>query len=166
MGIKGLVLGGPLGHLAEEVIKKVREGAPVADEGENTLYFREDKDFYNRLDELVKGKHKVVIRFGTEKPGQDSKLWPRLRKCQNWDEIQHQLEQVQQGQSPEIAKIISPGMSAALTGGEILLIAWIALLLTGLLCYAIYKGYRAKVRGRAGKDGQPEGEIILEPPQG
>ena len=124
------------------------------------IAFREDGNFYERLDKAVKRRHEVTISFQRARPDERSKLWPRLRRCQGWGAIAKELKDVQADKPSLIRDILARRMTVGLTGGEFLLIAWIAGLLAGVLFYAIYKNYKAKLRvdPKTGK-----GEIELDP---
>ncbi|HCH6406702.1 hypothetical protein CGK14_24140 [Vibrio parahaemolyticus] len=125
------------------------------------LIFEEDSDFFKLLDTNIKRGNIVTIRFENHKPEHNSKLWKRLRNTKSWDLVEAELEKVENNQPTPIASIISSNMKLMLTGGELMLIAWIATLLTALFAYAIYKG--RKVRFKVSGDGQGgSGEIIIE----
>ncbi|MCY9866455.1 hypothetical protein OTK49_28350 [Vibrio coralliirubri] len=127
--------------------------------GEAVLEFKETTDFFDRLDQNVKLGHSVTIRFIGEKPEQNSKLWKRLRKAKNWECLNLEFEKAANHQPTPMTSIASSTMVSRLTGGEILLIAWISTLLTGLFTYAIYKGRTVRLKAND-KDGNG-GELII-----
>lgn len=121
-----------------------------------TLTFRESKEFFKLLDDQVKSGGAVIV-FDAERPSSRSQLWPRLRRCQNWNEIETELDRIRQGHESRLNAVLSSQFQAALTGGEILLAAWIATLVAGIVLYAIYKNRKVKLS--VGRDGN--GEIII-----
>lgn len=136
--------------------EKAREALTEAD---GCLSFRENREFFSTLDQLMELGETVRIRFDNDRPDKDSKIWPRLRQCQNWSEIEAELERVRSGQNTPLRSVMSSSMAGCLTGGEIILIAWIATLVAAVLFYAVYKGYKARLKvNRKG-----EGEIELDP---
>lgn len=109
------------------------------------INFSETKEFYKELDSSLKSGS-VVVTFSQERPNEKSKLWPRLKKCHNWNLIEAELSKVKSKQDSPITGMISNNMAATLAGGELLLIAWIATLLTGLIFYGIYKGCKVNLK--------------------
>lgn len=124
------------------------------------IAFREDDEFYERLDAAVEQRADVAISFNRARPDEKSKLWPRLRHCRDWPDIEKALKDVQADKPTPLRGIIAERMAVGLTDGEIALIAWIALLLAAVLFYATYRNYRVKLRvdPKTGK-----GEIELDP---
>ena len=118
------------------------------------LTFSESKIFFNELDEAVK-EGQTIISFASERPGKKSKLWRRLKQCKNWDQIEQEFKNIQAGNYSALKNVISPAFTAALTGFEVLLIAWIASLLAGIIFYAVYKGFKVRLK-------TSEGDIELE----
>ena len=59
-----------------------------------------------------------------------------------------ELDTVAGGGTSPIASILAPKMAVGLTGGEILLIAWIATLIAGVFMYGIYKNRKVRFRGK------------------
>ncbi|HDY7522256.1 TPA: hypothetical protein RQJ54_000116 [Vibrio vulnificus] len=127
------------------------------------LVFRESSDFFDMMDKNIKRGNSVTIRFNAEKPNQNSKLWKRLSKTQNWGVVKGEFEKIKNNQSTPMSSIIAPDMRSSLTGGELLLIAWVSTLIAGITVYAIYKGrrIRIKVSGKKG-DQDGDGEIVIE----
>ncbi|HCU65143.1 MAG TPA: hypothetical protein DF774_05210 [Rheinheimera sp.] len=109
------------------------------------LVFSESKGFYKQLDQAVK-RGAVAIRFVSERPDINSKLWPRLKQCENWKLVEEEIKKHMSGEHSELDRIIKPNMTASLGGAEIALIAWIALLVAGVLFYGIYKGRQVKFK--------------------
>ncbi|MFS1423799.1 hypothetical protein [Shewanella sp. 10N.286.48.B5] len=124
-------------------------------QGQKTITFQETEEFYSDLDELVKNKKKVIIKFSGDKMDKDSPLWERLSKCNGWDAVANTI----QNDSKVASKIVQPNLVSSLTGGELLLLAYFATLIFGLCAYAVYKGRKVRVKG---KEGESEGEIIIE----
>jgi len=120
------------------------------------LIFSETKLFYSQLDNYIE-KGNVVVIFCSDKPDEKSKIWARLRRCRNWDMVESELQRVKEEKESIIKNIISPNMTACLAGGEIILIAWIATLLAGLIFYGIYK--ECNIKFRTNKNGEVELEI-------
>jgi len=120
------------------------------------LIFSETKLFYNNLDGAIKIGSVLVI-FCNDKPDEKSKLWARLRRCRNWGMVESELQKMKDSEDSIINNMISPAMGAFLAGGEIILIAWIATLLAGLIFYGIYK--ECNIKFRANKNGDVELEI-------
>ena len=120
------------------------------------LIFSENKSFYNQLDTSIKNGGAVVI-FRNEKPDEKSRLWARLKRCKNWRMVEAELEKVKDKKDSVVERVMSPSMTAGLAGGEIILIAWIATLLAGLLFYGIYK--ECNIKFRANKNGEIDIEI-------
>jgi len=120
------------------------------------LIFSETKSFYSNLDDSIKAGRVSVI-FCNDKPDEKSKLWARLRRCKNWNMVESELQKVKESEDSIINNVISPTMGACLAGGEIVLIAWIATLLAGLIFYGIYK--ECNIKFRANKNGDVELEI-------
>ena len=123
----------------------------------NRIVFSESKSFYKKLDSSVENG-KTIIYFGSEKLNKNSKLWPRLKKCKNWSLLENELGKIQSGKGSSLTNVMSKSMRASLTGGELILISWIALLIAGIFFYGIYKGRKIKIK--VNKDGS--GEIIVE----
>ncbi len=114
------------------------------------LTFSEQDYFFEALDRAVKeDAGSVVVQFPGGLPDQNSKLWRRLRRCANWSEIESELDAVRAGRDSPIRAFMAAGMVAGLTGGEIILIAWIATLLAGIIFYAIYKKRVVVLDGRS-----------------
>ena len=109
------------------------------------IEFSESNSFYKNLDSQIE-KGKVTVLFKNERPNENSKLWSRLRRCKNWSVIENELEKVKYGKESKIKKLISPSMRACLTGGELILVAWIATLIAGLISYGIYNKCRIKLK--------------------
>jgi len=120
------------------------------------LIFSENKSFYNQLDIAIK-KGGAIVVFRNEKPDEKSKLWARLKRCKNWSMVEAELEKVKDKKDSVVERVMSPSMAGALAGGEIILIAWIATLLAGLLFYGIYK--ECNIKFRANKNGEIDIEI-------
>jgi len=123
------------------------------------IVFNESNEFYSSLDSLLKENKKVTIAFSDDRPSEKSKLWKRLRHCKNWSSINSEFKKIKSGKSSKLSGVISPGFQAALTGGEILLIVWIATLVAGAIFYAVYKGYKVRLKVNISGDG----ELELEP---
>jgi hypothetical protein len=119
------------------------------------MEYEETDAFYNRLDELIKDKNKVIVRFIDHKLEVDSKLWKRLKNCSNIDEVQ--------------ASSITPLCTARCTAviGSVGLIALIASLIAALIGYGIYKGYRIRLKVTPNIDGTGLGdlELVFDPPK-
>jgi hypothetical protein len=105
-----------------------------------TLKFVESKDFFKELDAAVKAGKRVTVAFPNAKPEQRSKLWPRLRRCSNWGDIQNQLDRTAKGEETAVGAIVGRQMVVGLTGGELAVLAWAITLVAGLIAYGIYKG--------------------------
>lgn len=113
------------------------------------MEYEETDAFYNRLDELIKGKNKVIVRFIDHKLEVDSKLWKRLKNCSNIGEVP--------------ASSITPLCTAKCASviGSVGLIAYIATLIAALIFYGIYKGYRIHLKGTPRIDGAEVGEFEI-----
>ncbi|MDF4377333.1 hypothetical protein P3378_24315, partial [Vibrio parahaemolyticus] len=81
------------------------------------LVFRESSDFFDMMDKNIKRGNSVTIRFNAEKPNQNSKLWKRLSKTQNWGVVKGEFEKIKNNQSTPMSSIIAPDMRSSLTGG-------------------------------------------------
>ncbi|TKF14627.1 hypothetical protein FCV43_19475 [Vibrio genomosp. F6] len=138
-----------------KTIKKALEKSNSSEErkGQRTIIFQENDAFYDELDELVKTKKKVIIKFRSDKLDEDSPLIKRFTKCKNWDEI---VEDIQFNSSVS-SKFFKPQVVTSLTGGELLLIGLIVTLIFGV--YVVYKERKLTIRV---KKGDQEGEIIVE----
>lgn len=114
------------------------------------MEYEETDAFYNRLDELIKGKNKVIVRFIDHKLEVDSKLWKRLKNCSNISEVP--------------TSSITPLCTAkcASVVGSVGLIALIASLIAVLIGYGIYKGYRIRLKGTPRINGVELGEFEIE----
>ena len=129
-----------------------------------TMTFNETEEFFEQLDAAVKDGEKVRVLLSEGKPDFDSKLWPRLRKCDNWSEVEDAFKDLKGGKTSPLAKILAETSIQRLTGGEVALLAWIGTLLIGLFAYAIYKGKRVKFvgTGSVSKDGRPQVDVGFE----
>ncbi|MGL6049916.1 MAG: hypothetical protein ACRC16_07950 [Aeromonas salmonicida] len=114
------------------------------------MEYEETDAFYNRLDELIKGKNKVIVRFINHKLEVDSKLWKRLKNCSNISEVP--------------TSSITPLCTAkcASVVGSVGLIAYIATLIAALIFYGIYRGIDVRVKGGYKEQGTPEVSFELE----
>ncbi|MDF8329396.1 hypothetical protein P5G63_13195 [Aeromonas salmonicida] len=114
------------------------------------MEYEETDAFYNRLDELIKGKNKVIVRFIDHKLEVNSKLWKRLKNCSNIDEVP--------------ASSITPlcTLKCASVVGSVGLIAYIATLIAALIFYGIYKGYRIRLKATPRINGTELGDLELE----
>lgn len=109
------------------------------------LTFSEDDDFYDRLDQAIKNEEPVSIEFRKEKPDKKSDLWPRLRRCENWEVVENELRRIESGETSTLRGMIATKFVTGLTGGEIALVAFIASLIAGLIFYGIYKDRKIKL---------------------
>ncbi|WCH23238.1 hypothetical protein [Aeromonas salmonicida] len=114
------------------------------------MEYEETDAFYNRLDELIKDKNRVIVRCIDHKLEVDSKLWKRLKNCSNIDEVP--------------ASSITPLCTArcACVVESAGLIAYIATLIAALIFYGIYKGYRIRLKGTPRINGVELGECDVE----
>ncbi|MYM95790.1 hypothetical protein [Duganella vulcania] len=115
------------------------------------IIFSETDLFFSQLDDFIK-KGPTAIRISEERVGNDSKLWRRLKKCDNWNEIEKEFKKIQGGEDSPLKRVISSNFQAALTGLEIALLAWVATLIAGILAYGIYKGCKVKFSGNSDGD--------------
>lgn len=106
-----------------------------------TIEYEETEKFYQKLDEAVKNEIPVVVLFKKEKLTMESVLWKRLRQCRNWDDIKTDLENFQAGKDTPLSNVMG---YAAGSISIIMLIAFIAALITGLIAYGIYKNYHVE----------------------
>jgi len=102
-------------------------------------------------------KRKNDNLFWPRKARGKSKLWPRLRKSENWSLLKNEFEKLKSRKNSPLNNFLSDSMVSRLTGGELILIAWIATLIAAVFFYAIYKNRRIKLK--INKDGEVELEI-------
>lgn len=139
---------------------KEKKALDILQDGKGSITFRESSEFYTLLDQLVDLHECVTICFDKERPNEKSKIWNRLRQCENWSDLEHEFQHLKENKRSPLINVLSPSMTAALTGGEILLIAFIASLVFGVVLYAVYKNYKVKLRVNPETG---DGELILEP---
>lgn len=106
-----------------------------------TMKFSETDIFFERLDEQIKAGNYVEVGFAEEKPGEKSKLWPRLQRCRGWDRIEDGFKQMAEGKPSLVAGLVSPQMGIVVTTGMLWLAAFVATLITAAIFYGIYKNY-------------------------
>lgn len=109
------------------------------------LTYQETDAFFDALDAAVDKGEGVEVAIPPGSLGSDSKLWRRLKKCGNWQQIEEELERVRRAEQTQLQAVLSRSFVVGLTGGEIALIAWIATLVFAVLMYSIYKGYDAEL---------------------
>lgn len=102
------------------------------------LIFSETPHFYESLDACIK-LAPVAISFDAEKPGQDSKLWARLKKCRGWDQIEAEFKNVGAGKASPLTSMISPSFAQALTGMGAAVILAAIFAVWSVVMYALYK---------------------------
>lgn len=119
------------------------------------MEYEETDAFYNRLDELIKGKNKVIVRFIDHKLEVDSKLWKRLKNCSNISEVP----------TSSITSLCTSNCASVV--GSVGLIALIASLIAALIGYGIYKGYRIRLKVTPSIDGTGPGKVdlVFDPPK-
>ncbi|MEY8200070.1 MAG: hypothetical protein RPS47_12570 [Colwellia sp.] len=128
------------------------------------IKFNETESFFKKLDAGVENGN-VLIYFGKNKPGEKSKIWPRLRKCNNWSNFEKEFKKIEKGKSSPLGKVMSVSMTNSITGGELVVIAWIATLIASIFMYAIYKNRDVKFKIKKGKGGEPD-EVEIEVKEG
>lgn len=107
---------------------------------QSQLIYSEDNNFYASLDKLVNEKKEVEILCPLEALEQNTGLRKRLQQCSNWKEIESQI--------PEARKSIlaTSGAEAMAASVTLTIVAVsIAVLIAGILFYAIYKKYNANL---------------------
>lgn len=129
-----------------------------------TMRYIETDQFYDDLDKAVEQGQTVTIEFGEHALVKDSKLWKRLTKCQNWKRVEEELHRIASGGASPLKGALASSMVVGLTGGEIMLIAWLGSLLLGLLFYAVYKGYVIDMDGDVDPTARRlKGKLVLKP---
>ena len=59
------------------------------------LTFSESKKFFNELDKAVEEARQTIISFAGKRPGENSKLRPRLKHYKNWHKPEQEFKKLQ-----------------------------------------------------------------------
>lgn len=117
-----------------------------------SIIYSESKSFYTTLDAAIRNGETIVVRFEAERLSANAKLWRRLRRCANWDDLESELTATKDGRlmsststGPKIGILATPAFQIGLATETAWLFAWIATLVAGLIAFAIYKNYKVVV---------------------